>query len=146
MVLNKDEIKKYLPHRDPFLFVDEIIEFKASESIKAKSTFDEESFFFKGHFPGNPVVPGVIILEAMAQVGGVLIYKSFEKDLVGRPPALVGIDKAKFKSPTFPNETLIIEVFLVKKKLSIFKISSNAYKDEKLVVHAEITATVLPGN
>ncbi|MEC9382031.1 MAG: 3-hydroxyacyl-ACP dehydratase FabZ [Thermodesulfobacteriota bacterium] len=143
MVLSKEEIKKYLPHRDPFLFVDEVVELKESEYIKAMSTFDKNSYFFQGHFPDNPVVPGVIILEAMAQVGGVLIYKSFEDDLLGKAPALVGIDKAKFKSPTFPDEALLIEAFLLKKKLNIFKISANAYKDEKLIVQAEITATVL---
>ena len=78
MNLNREQIQKYLPHRDPFLFVDEIIDFESAHSIKALVSFKEDSFFFKGHFPGRPVVPGVIIVESMAQVGGVLIYRSFE--------------------------------------------------------------------
>ena len=143
MNLDKDDIKKYLPHREPFLFVDEILDFRNEESIKAKVTFDENSFFFKGHFPNRPIVPGVIIVESMAQVGGILIYKSFEDSLLGKDPALIGIDNVKFKSPTLPNETLIIEAFLVRKKLNIFKISAKAFKNDKLIAEADITATAL---
>jgi len=143
MNLNKEDIKKYLPHREPFLFVDEVFYFKKAESIKARVTFEENSFFFRGHFPNRPIVPGVIIVEAMAQVGGILIYKSFEDSLLGKNPALVGIDKVRFRLPTLPNDTLTIEAFLVKKKLNVFKISTKAFKDNKLIVEANITATVL---
>jgi 3-hydroxymyristoyl/3-hydroxydecanoyl-(acyl carrier protein) dehydratase len=113
------------------------------ESIKAKVMFKDDSFFFKGHFPGRPIVPGVIIVESMAQVGGILIYKSFEDSSLGKDPALVGINNVRFKAPTLPNDTLIIEASLVKKKLNIFKISTKAFKDDKLIVEADITATVL---
>ncbi|NSW88363.1 3-hydroxyacyl-ACP dehydratase FabZ [bacterium] len=143
MILDKDEIKKYIPHREPFLFVDKILELDLEKSIKGSVVFSKDSYFFQGHFPSNPVVPGVIIVEAMAQVGGVLIYKSFEADLVGLSPALVGIDNVKFKAPTLPDDELIIETVLVKKKLNIFKLSSKAYNNDKLVVQAEITATIL---
>tara|TARA_B100001996_G_scaffold275398_1_gene216121 strand:- start:1244 stop:1681 length:438 start_codon:yes stop_codon:yes gene_type:complete len=143
MILDKDEIKKYIPHREPFLFVDKIIELDLEKSIKGSVAFSKDSYFFQGHFPDNPVVPGVIIVEAMAQVGGVLIYKSFEEDLVGLSPALVGIDNVKFKAPTLPDDELIIETVLVKKKLNIFKLSSKAYNRDNLVVQAEITATIL---
>ncbi len=143
MNLNREEIQKYLPHRDPFLFVDEVFYLEKGESIKAKVTFKDDSFFFKGHFPDRPIVPGVIIVESMAQVGGILIYKSFEDSSLGKDPALVGIDNVRFKAPTLPNDTLIIEASLVKKKLNIFKISTKAFKDDKLIVGADITATVL---
>ena len=143
MILSKEEIKRYIPHREPFLFVDEVIDFDSEKSIKATVTFDKDAYFFKGHFPDNPVVPGVIIVEAMAQAGGVLIYKSFEESLLGLTPALVGIDKVKFKSPTLPGNMLVMETVLVKRKLNIFKLSAKAYNDEKLVVQADITATVM---
>ena len=143
MLLNKDEIKRYIPHREPFLFVDQVFELNIGKSIKGKVSFDEESYFFEGHFPGNPVVPGVIIVEAMAQLGGVLIYKSFESDLLGLTPALVGIDNVKFKAPTLPNDELVLETVLVKNKLNIFKLSSKAFNNNKLVVQADITATIM---
>jgi len=143
VILNKDEIMKYLPHREPFLFVDEVVEFNSEISIKANVTFHEDAFFFKGHFPGNPVVPGVIIVEAMAQVGGILIYKSFESKLLGLTPALVGIDNVKFKAPTVPGDKLTIEATLIKKKLNIFKLSAQAFNLDKLVVQSNITATVM---
>jgi 3-hydroxyacyl-[acyl-carrier-protein] dehydratase len=143
VILSKEEIKRYIPHREPFLFVDEVIDFDSEKSIKATVTFDKDAYFFKGHFPDNPVVPGVIIVEAMAQAGGVLIYKSFEESLLGLTPALVGIDKVKFKSPTLPGNMLVMETVLVKRKLNIFKLSAKAYNDEKLVVQADITATIM---
>ena len=143
MILDKEEIKNYIPHREPFLFVDEVVELIPEKSITANVTFSEDDFFFKGHFPGNPVVPGVIIVEAMAQAGGVLIYKSYEDKLLGLTPALVGINNVKFKEPTLPGDKLRIETILVKSKLNIFKLSAKAFNNDKLVVQADITATIM---
>lgn len=143
MELNKDDIKKYIPHREPFLFVDEVTAFDLGKSIQANVTFHDDAYFFKGHFPDNPVVPGVIIIEAMAQVGGILIYKSYKESLLGLSPALVGIDNVKFKSPTLPGDTLVIETLLLKRKLNIFKLTAKAYNNKKLVVQADITATTM---
>ena len=143
MILDKEEIKNYIPHREPFLFVDEVVELIPEKSITANVTFSEDNFFFKGHFPGNPVVPGVIIVEAMAQAGGVLIYKSYEDKLLGLTPALVGINNVKFKAPTLPGDKLRIETILVKSKLNIFKLSAKAFNNDKLVVQADITATIM---
>ena len=143
MILDKDDIKSLLPHREPFLFVDSISNINLRQDITGLIKFPEDSYFFKGHFPDRPVVPGVIIIESLAQLGGVLIYKSFEEDLVGKDPALVSVDSAKFKSPTLPNEELTIKATLMKNKLNIFKLNTQAYKNDKLVVEANITATVL---
>ena len=85
----------------------------------------------------------MIIVEAMAQVGGILIYKSFESKLLGLTPALVGIDNVKFKAPTVPGDKLTIEATLIKKKLNIFKLSAQAFNFDKLVVESNITATVM---
>jgi len=143
MILDKDDIKSLLPHREPFLFVDSISNINLKQDITGLIKFPEDSYFFKGHFPDRPVVPGVIIIESLAQLGGVLIYKSFEEDLVGKDPALVSVDSEKFKNPTLPNEELTIKATLMKNKLNIFKLNTQAYKNDKLVVEANITATVL---
>ena len=143
MILDKDDIKSLLPHRESFLFVDSISNINLKQDITGLIKFPEDSYFFKGHFPDRPVVPGVIIIESLAQLGGVLIYKSFEADLVGKDAALVSVDSAKFKSPTVPNEELTIKATLMKNKLNIFKLNTQAYKNDKLVVEANITATVL---
>ena len=84
MELTIDEIKKYLPHRDPFLFVDKVTDLNICKDIYGEITFNENLFFFKGHFPNRPIVPGVIIVESLAQLGGLLIYKSFEDELIGK--------------------------------------------------------------
>ncbi len=143
MELNIDEIKKYLPHRDPFLFVDKVTDLNICKDIYGEITFNENSFFFKGHFPNRPIVPGVIIVESLAQLGGLLIYKSFEDELIGKDPALIAIDSAKFKSPTLPGDKLNIKAELLKSKLNIFKIKGQAFNNGKLIVEASITATVL---
>ena len=143
MELNIDEIKKYLPHRDPFLFVDKVTDINIGNDIDGEITFNENFFFFKGHFPDKPIVPGVIIVESLAQLGGLLIYKSFEEDLLGKDPELFAIDSAKFKSPTLPGDKLNIKAELLKSKLNIFKIKGQAFKSGKLIVEANITATVL---
>ena len=143
MEFGLEEIKKYLPHREPFLFVDKVLTLNPGKDISGSIKFNDDSFFFKGHFPNRPVVPGVIIIESLAQLGGLLIYESFEKDLLGKDPALIAVDSAKFKSPTLPNEELDIRAELIKSKLNIFKISGKAYKEDKLIVEVGITATVL---
>ena len=97
MEFGLEEIKKYLPHREPFLFVDKVLTLNPGKDISGSIKFNDDSFFFKGHFPNRPVVPGVIIIESLAQLGGLLIYKSFEKDLLGKDPALIAVDSAKFK-------------------------------------------------
>ena len=102
MKLGVDEIKELIPHREPFLFVDSVLEIEKGKKITAERLFSPEDFFFRGHFPGNPVVPGVIITEAMAQAGGVLFNYSFRDELQkeGFSNAyLMGLDRCRFRNP-----------------------------------------------
>src|SRR5574341_2279814 len=100
MLMSEEDIKRFLPHREPFLFVDGVIEMEPGERIVAFKVFRPEEEFFKGHFPGNPVVPGVIIVEALAQAGGILAYATDPE--VNKMPALAGLENVKFRKPVFP--------------------------------------------
>ncbi|MXW21799.1 MAG: 3-hydroxyacyl-ACP dehydratase FabZ, partial [Candidatus Dadabacteria bacterium] len=107
MKLGVDEIKELLPHREPFLFVDSVLEIEKGKRISAEKLFSPEEFFFRGHFPGNPIVPGVIITEAMAQAGGVLFNYSFREELKkeGFENAyLMGLDHCRFRAPVVPGD------------------------------------------
>lgn len=134
-----DEIKKILPHRYPFLFVDRItkIEKNRIEGIKNVS-IDEP--FFQGHFPDYPIMPGVLIVEAMAQVGGILVLKRIEKTVrPGRMAALfMGIDKARFRKPVIPGDQLKIIAEILTLKERVAKLSCKAWVKEELVSEAEI--------
>ncbi|MYG82626.1 MAG: 3-hydroxyacyl-ACP dehydratase FabZ, partial [Candidatus Dadabacteria bacterium] len=113
MKLGVDEIKELLPHREPFLFVDSVLEIEKGKRISAEKLFSPEEFFFRGHFPGNPIVPGVIISEAMAQAGGVLFNYSFREELKkeGFENAyLMGLDRCRFRAPVVPGDRVLLEV------------------------------------
>ena len=101
MKLGVDEIKELIPHREPFLFVDSVLEIEKGRKIAAEKLFSPEEFFFRGHFPGNPIVPGVIVTEALAQAGGVLFNYSFRDELKkeGFENAyLMSLDRCRFRS------------------------------------------------
>ena len=105
--MNQEDVKKIIPHRDPFLFIDEMLELEPGIRGVAKKYVTGEEYFFKGHFPGNPVMPGVLIVEACAQVGAVVAL-SLEQ-FKGLTPLFAGIDNVKFKKMVKPGDTLILE-------------------------------------
>lgn len=121
-----EEIKKYLPHREPMLLVDEVLVLD-QDYIQAKKYFSIDSHFFQGHFPGNPILPGVIITEALAQTAAILAYKQFNLDPKTTPCLLAGVDKARFKRQVKPQSTLILEAKLLQQKGKLFKFAINAY-------------------
>lgn len=135
------EIIKTLPHRYPFLLVDRVLEMVPGESIKAikNVTFNEE--FFQGHFPGQPVMPGVLIIEAMAQAGGIMAYKA-QPQAKGRLIYFMAIDKVKFRQPVVPGDQLVFELKTTHKSSRAWKMSGRAYVDGKVVSQAELTAAV----
>ncbi len=114
MVWDKEKIKSILPQGEPFLFIDEVVEVEEGKRVVAKKYLDPEAGFFKGHFPGNPVMPGVLTIEAMAQAG-ILVYSTARPEIVNKNPEYYfGSVKAKFRSPAYPGETLILEAEIFK--------------------------------
>ena len=142
MILNKDEIMKYLPHREPFLFVDKIIEISESHIIGLKNVTMNEDFF-KGHFPGQPIFPGVLQIEAMAQAGGVLILNTIP-DPENYLTFFAKITDAKFKYPVVPGDTLIFKLELLSPlRRGIIHMKGQAFVDGKLTSEAELLAKII---
>jgi 3-hydroxyacyl-[acyl-carrier-protein] dehydratase len=140
MELNAQEIMKLLPHRYPFLLVDKIIRFEIGSGVAGIKNVTINEPFFQGHFPGHPIMPGVLILEAMAQVGGfyALLAKEVDESQV---PYFVGIDKAKFRKPVLPGDVLHLELTLLKMRRGLYHFSGKAKVDGRLVAEAELKAT-----
>ncbi len=133
------EIQSILPHRYPFLLVDRVLEIEPNVKITAIKNVTMNEQFFVGHFPGNPVMPGVLIIEAMAQTAGILAYKS---GIQGRHVYFLTIEKAKFRKPVTPGDQLRFEVKVVHSRGSVWKFSGEAYIGDKLAAEAEFSAMV----
>jgi len=133
--LDISTIQKILPHRYPFLLVDRIIELTDKKIVGLKNVTINEPFF-QGHFPGHPIMPGVLILEAMAQVGGVGILSLSEN--MGKLAYFLSIKEAKFRKPVVPGDQLVIEVEIVKQKLSVMQVKATAKVAGEVVTEAEM--------
>ena len=137
VVLGITEIMKYLPHRYPFLLVDRIVELDPPNRIVGLKNVTVNEEFFQGHFPGAPVMPGVLIVEAMAQVAGVLLYREIPEE--DRPKKLIyftGIENAKFRRPVVPGDQLRMEIEQVYRRNHFGKVSGRALVEGKLVAEA----------
>ncbi len=137
-VLDIHEIMKYLPHRQPFLLVDRVIAIEEGQSIVALKNVTINEPFFTGHFPNRPVMPGVLILEALAQAAGILAYKSTNTlPSEGVLYYFAGIDKARFRRVVEPGDQLRLEVKLLRAKREIWKLEGAAYVEGELVCSSE---------
>jgi 3-hydroxyacyl-[acyl-carrier-protein] dehydratase len=132
------QIMDILPHRYPFLLVDRVISVEKGVKIVGikNVTFNEP--FFQGHFPGNPIMPGVLIVEAMAQAAGILAFRSSETESKG--VYFMSIEKAKFRKPVVPGDQMILEVSLLQRRSNVWRFSGIAKVDDKVVSEAEFTA------
>lgn len=140
-MLDINEIMKILPHRPPFLLVDRIIEMEAGKKIVGVKNVSINEPFFPGHFPGHPVMPGVLIIESMAQVACVLAILSSDESVRSKVTYFAGIDAAKFRKPVFPGDQLRLELEVVNCKRGIWYFKGQAFVDGKLVTEAELKAT-----
>jgi len=136
-----NEIQALIPHRYPFLLIDRVVEIRGDSYLKAIKNVTVNEPFFQGHYPGNPIMPGVLIIEAMAQAAVILGLKSLgdlgERKIV---PLFAGIEKARFKKPVRPGDVLIIEVEILKKRGVLWWTSCVARVDGKAVCRAELQA------
>ncbi len=136
-MLNKKEIEKIIPQRDPFLMIDEVEEIIEGESAVAYKNVSAEEWYFKGHFPGNPIMPGVLIAESLAQTGAVAILSMEENK--GKNALFGGIDKMKFKKMVVPGDRLKLEVKIIKRKGPIGVGEAIATVDGKVAAKGELT-------
>jgi 3-hydroxyacyl-[acyl-carrier-protein] dehydratase len=134
------DIQKLLPHRYPFLMVDRVIEIDLGKRIAGIKNLSINEEFFQGHFPGNPIMPGVLIVEALAQVAAILALKSGAPE--GQPIYFMSIEKAKFRRPVVPGDQLRLEVSILQSRGNVWKFSGNAVVKDKVVAQAEFTAMV----
>ena len=140
-MLNKEEIKNIIPQRDPFLMIDEVEDFVPGESCVAYKYVNENKWYFKGHFPGNPIMPGVLIVESLAQTGAVAILSLEENK--GKNALFGGIDKMKFKKQVVPGDKLKLEVKIIKRKGPIGIGEAIATCEGKIVARGELTFAVV---
>tara|TARA_A100000164_G_scaffold380142_1_gene426652 strand:+ start:1293 stop:1736 length:444 start_codon:yes stop_codon:yes gene_type:complete len=137
--INKEDIKKYLPHREPFLFVDEVIEVIENKEIHATKYINEDEYFLNGHFPNNPIFPGVIIIEALGQASGILGFVSMNKTPEeGSIYVLAGVDKVRFRKRIRPGDNIDLFSKVVSEKRGIWKFDCRAELDNELVCSAII--------
>lgn len=140
-VIDNKEIQSILPHRYPFLLIDKVLDLEAGKTARGLKNVTINEPFFPGHFPGHPVMPGVLIIEAMAQVGGVLAFKSAGTN--NRVVYFMGIDKARFRRPVLPGDSLELTVNVIKTRGAVWVFKGEARVAGALVAEAELMATIM---
>ncbi|WP_309499941.1 3-hydroxyacyl-ACP dehydratase FabZ [Sulfurovum sp.] len=141
------DIQNILPHRYPFLLVDRITELIPGTYIEGLKNVSISEPVFQGHFPGHPIYPGVMIIEGMAQAGGVLAFKSMDlssqDEIQNKVVYFMSIDKAKFRAPVTPGDQLIYQISVIKNKGAVWQLDAKAYVDGKVVAQAELKAMIV---
>ena len=147
MIMDVVEIQKIIPHRYPFLLLDRVTEIKERESLVGFKNVTIGDNVFQGHFPGHPIYPGVMILEGMAQAGGILAFKSMgdmtEEEAANKVVYFMSIDKAKFRTPVKPGDRLEYRISVIKNKGQIWVLEGKAYVENVLVSEAELKAMIV---
>jgi 3-hydroxyacyl-[acyl-carrier-protein] dehydratase len=143
--LTYKDIIKILPHRHPFLFVDIITELEVGERVVGIKNVTINEYFFRGHFPGKPIMPGVLVIEAMAQVGGILARLSEPESMTNKGDNaiyFVAIDKVRFRRPIFPGDQIIFELTAMRKGSRIWKMKGTAMVNKEIAAEAELVAAL----
>jgi 3-hydroxyacyl-[acyl-carrier-protein] dehydratase len=144
--MNVIDIQKVLPHRFPFLLVDRVTKVVEGEVIEAYKNVSISEGVFQGHFPDHPIYPGVMIIEGMAQAGGILAFKSLkvpESEVENKVVYFMSIDKAKFRSPVVPGDRLVYRLTVLKHRGNVWQLKGEAFVDDKLVAEAELKAMIV---
>ena len=144
MIINQEEIKDLIPHRTPFLFVDKCQIIEPGKKGISERYFSENEYFFQGHFPNNPIVPGVIIVEAMAQTAGIVVSHQF-KDEKDKSVLFMSVNKARFRKPILPNQNIRFEVNFLNKVRDVYKFQGKALHGNIRVAETEFTAMITIG-
>jgi 3-hydroxyacyl-[acyl-carrier-protein] dehydratase len=142
-MMDIQEIQQLLPHRYPFLLVDRVVEIVPGQKLVAYKNVTMNEDFFNGHFPGHPVMPGVLVLEALAQATAILAYKSEAIDPKKSVTYLMGVDGAKFRKPVVPGDRLQLNIEVIRHKGAIWKTKGTATVDGAKVAEGEFLATVV---
>jgi len=135
-----EEIMNILPHAYPFLLVDRIVEMEPEKRIIGIKNVTYDEPFFQGHFPGRPIMPGVLIIEAMAQTAGVLAFKSMPDEYLKKPVYFLGMDNVRFRKPVIPGDQLRLELEVTRHRHSIWGFRGKAFVDGKLAAEADLLA------
>ena len=141
MKLNIEDIKKLIPHREPFIFIEEVIVIERGKIGESYRIFEETEYFFKGHFPNNPIVPGVVIVEAMAQTAGVVVSENLINN-DDKSVLFMSINKAKFRKPVLPNYKIKFYVELLNNIKNVYKFMGRAFHKDDLVAESEFSAMI----
>ena len=144
MMMNLEEIKKILPHRYPFLLVDRVLEVQKGKYCKALKNISGNEEVFQGHFPSQAVLPGVMIIEALAQTAGIVIHSGKEDASSSEIVFFAGIDKAKFRIPVVPGDQLVLETNLINQRRNFWVFEGKASVEDKLAAQAEIKLMLQP--
>ncbi len=147
MLYNVVEIQEILPHRYPFLLLDRVTDLKPKECIEGYKNISISEPVFQGHFPDHPIYPGVMIIEGMAQAGGVLAFKSMDgvskEEIQKKVVYFMSIDKAKFRAPVTPGDKLVYKISVIRNKGAVWQLDAKAYVDDKVVAQAELKAMIV---
>ncbi len=146
MTMDVIEIQEIIPHRYPFLLVDRITDVVKNETLTGYKNVSISENVFQGHFPGHPIYPGVMILEGMAQAGGILAFQSMEmtkEEAANKVVYFMSIDKAKFRAPVKPGDRLEYRISVIKHKGAIWMLKGEAFVDDKMVSEAELKAMIV---
>ena len=141
MIMDINAIMKILPHRYPFLMVDRIIELEQGKRCVGIKNVTINEPFFQGHFPQHPVMPGVLIIEALAQVAGIMAYEASDEATKKKVSYFLSIDNARFRKPVFPGDQLRLEIETTMQRRGIWGVSAKAYVGDTLVTEADLKAT-----
>ena len=141
-VFDIEKIMELIPHRYPFILIDRVIRFEPGKRIVALKNVSINEPFFQGHFPGKPIMPGVLIVEAMAQAGGLLWISSQDEEAPGSLFFFTGIDKARFRRPVVPGDQIIVDVGMLKIRGKVAKMAGKAFVEDKIVAEGELMALI----